>query len=764
MKIILYSSLFSKRPLLLCAITAITCGISGPTLHAQEQTLALEEVVVQARRRQENMQNVPIAVTAFQGDDLEIRDISDISQFSDLAPNVTLKPTASLSGASNAAAFFIRGIGQTDFAITTDPGVASYVDGVYIARSVGGLLDTLDVQSIEILRGPQGTLFGRNTIGGAINITTRRPAQEFSGDIRASVGSRNRRDIAAAIDLPISETLTSRVSFLSRKQDGYVQRLLGYDNAGNIVATGDKSNASALSDKQGNKNSQTFRATFEYSPSEALNFLLVADSTDVDEESAASTAVISSTGFVPSSALTAIEIPGLGLVAPGDRRLITDDIDSTYATGPNGTQLQIKGLALTTTYETDFAQIKSITAQRSTKGNFNRDGDATPFPIGEQTRKIKYDQFSQELQLNGTAFNDKVQWTIGAYYFHEESEDLVLVSLGNLFGQPPSIDIDNFVENESIALFAQSSTDISDLISLTTGIRWTSDEKKYRTRQQIPSLNLLVVDGQSRRRFNDVTGRLSIDFQLSDTHLVYAAVSSGFKSGGFTPRYVAPVEKPLSFDPEIVLSYELGSKWQGLDNRIQINSALFYADYEDIQLVLFDVFGAPINQNGGDATIWGVESELTFVVNGNFRISATAGYINAGFDTVLEPRGGAVFQPVTVNSTFPNTPEFQASISPEFNVAIDNHIALSWRLDIVYSSKVYQNFENDTELLQDAYTMIDTSIILRNEKDDWSISLGAHNLSDKRIISSGGIGRAPGFGDVNYNAPRELYLTLRKGF
>ena len=155
----------------------------------QEGAAVLEELVVTARRREENLQDVPIAVTAFQGDRLEQMDISDVSAFGDLAPNVTLKPTASLSGASNAAAFFIRGVGQTDFAVTTDPGVGTYLDGVYIARSVGGVLDTLDIESVEVLRGPQGTLFGRNTIGGAINIRSRRPADELSGDIRASTPS-----------------------------------------------------------------------------------------------------------------------------------------------------------------------------------------------------------------------------------------------------------------------------------------------------------------------------------------------------------------------------------------------------------------------------------------------------------------------------------------------------------------------------------------------------------------------------------------------
>ena len=271
--------------------------------------VAIEEVVVTARRREESLQTVPIAVTAFQGERLKRMDINDISAFSDLAPNVTLKPTASLSGASNAAAFFIRGIGQTDFAVTTDPGVGTYLDGVYIARSIGGVLDTLDVESVEVLRGPQGTLFGRNTIGGAINIRSRRPGDDFSGDIRATTGTRDRRDLAAAIDVPLSDRLKTRFSLLTQNQQGYVKRLVGLDNGGRLVPSGSKANASALSDRQGNRNNATFRLAVEYQPTDALNFYLTVDETTVDEQSAASTAAISSGGIPLPGAPPLVVLP-----------------------------------------------------------------------------------------------------------------------------------------------------------------------------------------------------------------------------------------------------------------------------------------------------------------------------------------------------------------------------------------------------------------------------------------------------------------------
>ena len=724
---------------------------------AGAETAVLEEIVVEARRRSENLQEVPIAVTAFQGYELESRDIGDISVLSDTTPNVSLKPTASLSGASNASAFFIRGVGQTDFAVTTDPGVGVYLDGVYIARSVGGVLDTLDVESIEILRGPQGTLFGRNTIGGAINVRSRRPADELSVDVNVTVGSRDRRQYAGALDLPLTDRLSARLSFLTREQDGYVKRLVAYDDGGILVPTGTKSNAHNLSDEQGNADSNTIRVAFDMDVTDSWNLYLSIDNTDIDEESAASTAAISSMGLMPDSALTPIEVPGLGLVSPGDPRLVTGDPDTTYATGPNGTDVDIDGITLISSWSfANDIQLESITAFRTTQGRFNRDGDGTPFPIGEQTRKFEYEQFSQELKLNGSMGN--IDWTTGLYFLTEDSEDLVFVSLGNLFGPPPSIDIDNYVDNESVAVYAQGTWRVSEKLGVTGGLRWTRDDKEYETSQIIPVIPLTVVDGSNDETFDAITGRLGFEYRTSDELMYYFSASRGFKSGGFTPRYVAPVATPLPFDEETVDSYELGFKWE--NDRARVNVAAFTSGYDDIQLVLFDSFGAPINQNGGDATLQGIEVEGKFLVNEIFRVSFTAGWLDSEFDSVLPPTA-LPFQPITENSEFPNSPELQVSMSPElvFPVA-KGEVRL--RLDWIYSDDVHQTFENDPELLQDSYDLVDVSISYINDRNNWSVTLGGHNLSNERIIVSGGIGRVPGFGDANYNKPREWYLRLQK--
>ena len=713
----------------------------------------IEEVVVTARKRTENLQDVPIAVTAFQGTDLEQRDLSDISQISNLTPNVTLRPTASLSGSSNSSAFFIRGIGQTDFAVTTDPGVGTYIDGVYIARSIGGVLETLDVESVEVLRGPQGTLFGRNTIGGAVNVRTKRPGDEPGGTLSLTAGRYDRIDVAGAVDLPVNERLKLRVSGLTQNRDGFVQRL--------VTDSALRTDDNIVGSRQGNENSDTVRGSILFNATDDLELLVNIDQTRVREESAASTAAITSAGLAGPTLLTPVNARDFGLIAPGDARFITDDIDTTFATGPNETTLDIFGVTGTVIWNLADLEFKSITSYRETDGTFNRDGDGTPFPIGEQTRTIDYEQFTQELQVNGSGFDARLDWTAGVFYFTEEATDLVLVRLGNIL-PPPGIDIDNYIDNESFAVFAQGTFDLSDKLSITGGIRWTRDEKEYTTAQIIAGIPVTVVDGSNDAEFDAVTGRAGLEYRLNEELLTYFSAARGFKSGGFTPRYVAPVAVPLPFGQETVWSYEIGAKWQGLEDRARLNLAAFYTDYTDIQLVLFDNFGAPINQNGGEATIWGIEAEGTYIFNDYFSLSATLGYTNAEFDEVLPPLL-VPFQPITVDSRFPNTPEFQSSVSPRLNYPLPTG-EIRLRLDWFYSSSVHQTFENDPELYQDSHHVLDASIAYADLRGDWSLTLGVHNAADERIIISGGIGRVPGFGDRNFNRPREWFLSLSKNF
>jgi len=285
-RIILEPRFLSKTPIAVAILSSIFSGASAFSVHAA----VLEEIVVTAQKREEGLQDTPIAVTAFTAAALDDKNIDNIAQLANFTPNLVFDTASPVSGLSSGAVVFIRGIGNTDFSLTTDPGVGTYVDGVYISRSAGGVLNVLDVERIEVLRGPQGTLFGRNTIGGAINIISRKPADELGGTVELSVGNYNRKNIRASIDIPLADNLLSTFAVSSKQSDGYVDRVLMGDELGDI-------------DKL------SFRGSVVFEPSESWDFQLSYDSTQIDEASAASTIA----GFTPGAGTV-----GYGLAVFGD--------------------------------------------------------------------------------------------------------------------------------------------------------------------------------------------------------------------------------------------------------------------------------------------------------------------------------------------------------------------------------------------------------------------------------------------------------------
>ena len=564
---------------------------------------ALEEVIVTAQKRAQNLQDIPIAVTAFSTADIERRNFSNIAQLADFTPNVIFDTTTSISGLSSGAAVFIRGIGQIDFGLTTDPGVGTYVDGVYMSRSVGGVLDTLDIERIEILRGPQGTLFGRNTMGGALNITSQRPGREFGGLAELTLGDFDRIDVRAAVDLPLGDTLGLRLAASSKQRDGYVDRLL-------------------VGDVLGDENRQSFRAALLWTPSNRFELYATADYAQIDEASAGS--VLAGITQAPNVIVYNLfdapgnHVPGFGDGIPYDERFITHDPDTTYADGPTGTNLDIGGAALTLVWSLESLEIKSITAYRTTSGEFFRDPDNSPLVI-THTSNPDYDheQLTQEFTFTGEA--GPLEYVAGLFYLTEEGTDNVFVPLAPSLGFITNLaDIDN----DSAAVYGQATWHVTDQLRLTGGLRYTEDDKTFTPFQRIlfgaagpaPGVSVpLIPDDTVDARFDQATGRLAVEFKQNDEALYYASFTQGFKSGGFNFRYVVPRDEALAFDPETVDSYELGFKWQGAEDRLRLNANVFFMDYQDIQVQVFEVGGGPLTQNAGTADIRGAELELMAV-------------------------------------------------------------------------------------------------------------------------------------------------------
>ncbi|MBB6521701.1 TonB-dependent receptor [Pseudoteredinibacter isoporae] len=751
------------------AISFALVAALSPSMYAQG---TLEEVVVTAQKREESLQDTPIAVSAFTSLAIENKGIDNIAQVANFTPNLVFDTTSPVSGLSSGAVVYIRGIGNTDFSLTTDPGVGTYVDGVYMSRSAGGVLDVLDVERIEVLRGPQGTLFGRNTIGGAINITSRKPADEFQGKLELTVGNDSRQDVRAAIDIPFTESLRSSWAFSSKKRDGYVSRL----NVG---------------DKLGDEEKLSFRGNIIYELNEQWDFALNLDSTEINEASAASSLV----GFTPGAGTIGYSLASFGDIPAG----LTDlaqyipprASDITYATGKSGTKLSIDGVAFVANYHAESFDLKYTYADRETEGEFNRDPDNSPHAITE-TRNPNYqhEQSSHELQITGGLFDDRLRYVGGLYYFEEQGTDDVFV---DVFLPTPDLSagfpatINNFadVDNRSEAAYLQLTWQLSDVWSVTGGLRHTRDEKFFRYTQYIGAddqgngypffpgavnqngvftsgLAPLVGNGsgQVSDAFEQTSYKFGVDANLEDGTLLYYSFSQGFKSGGFVLRYVEAVDEVRTFEPETLDSHEIGVKWQGWDDRLRVNAAAYWSDYEDVQVTFFDNLGGPVTANAGVVDIKGLELEVTAILVENLQMDLGYGYTDASYDEI-NPIDGLSLS-IDRNAKLVNTPEHSFNLGFEYIVPLESN-ELAFRVDYRYTDEIYNDSQNSRFLFEQAYELWNASLRY-SIGESIDVMLFGKNLKDERYIESGDSNFGLGFHEANFNRPREYGLTLRYRF
>lgn len=742
---------------------------SAETATVDQDNKGLDDIVVTAQKRAENLQTTPIAVTAFNAAALANKNVDDISGIAAFTPNLQFDSTAPLSGASSAAIVFIRGVGKSGYQVTDDPGVGTYVDGVYVSSSVGGVLDVLDVERIEVLRGPQGTLFGRNTIGGAISITTKRPSQKPGGSVEATYGNYDRMEIRGSIDTPISDVLRTKLTFGYKRADGW-SNLLAVDYP--PPAHNNRSQRTP-----GDVNRGSGRLAVEYAPSDVFNLYLTADVSRIREATVASTALAVPLDGTLTAAYNAvdaarIDVPGYGtgvlydsrwVVAPGNKR-------GTFQTGPNGTDLNVTGFAGTAEWKlADNLTLKSITAFRKVDGSFNRDADNSPLQIADCFSDFKQHQFSQEGQLLGTAFSDRVDYIAGAYYFKEGAVDDYRCAL------PPSIGtviLKSDADNSSYAAFGQASFKLMDDLKITAGLRYTHDKKSL-----LPDFIYDPAAGGAfagvrtvpfervTETFSNVSPRFSLDYKLSRDVLFYGSYSRGYKGGGFNARTVSPRADVLAFRPEKLATFEIGTKLEMLDRRVRLNIAAFTTKYENLQITVIEGF-APGTQNGGDARIKGFEAELTAKPSDGLTLNAALAHLDTKYTKLLafSPDVLPAFQ-VRAGNKLSNSPEWTASAGFDYRIpalAIDGDIVL--RGDWSYNSKIYNDDINSIWLTQPGYSIFNAQVAYENSAGNWDLVVWGKNLSDKQYIFSGDANAAAGFVQGNYSAPRTYGVTFRRRF
>ncbi len=789
----------SVRGALRAFIAMLGLGVLLPATAAE-----LEEVVVTAQKVIQNVQDVPIAITAFTSEEIQTKGLTDLTHLSALTPNVNLDGGSPFSGDSSVLSASIRGIGQDDFAFNLDPGVGVYVDGVYLARTIGANQNLLDVERIEIAKGPQGTLSGRNTIGGAVNIVTHTPGNEFKFSGQATLGNYERRDVQLMVDAPITDRILSTVSISTQTREGWTDiepypagSSIGM-NAFKVMGQSDMPKASETegSAHDGGKDVQAMRGKILFNVSDTVNVTLGGDYTHQDQSGLANTvrgvfgtnqdtylnpnspeagllfagplmgnfynmcittpsAALAAGPFnttnglcgplgvgtwnsaagrfrgngftggvpalggngavgVPNAVLNNLVadlggvaqpngsflLPGGGVVKlgaagdphggsviyPGQTPRLYWDLantntgskDKTFANGPSFAKYDNWGASFTIDWDIrDDMTLKSITGYRGIDWQVGTDLDGMPESIQEVTDHQEQDQWSQEFQLTGKAFDDRLDYVLGLYYFTEEGfvHDFVPFDTAYLW----IYDYKNDVHTDSYAGYMNLHYKVTDALGLTFGFRYSEEKKDFEggqgdlngfsykisgcldpaadantfpafgflppglTCQQIlgfpdPTNPLRYFPaGKDKQSWSDFSPTAGLQYHFNDDIMGYFSYSEGFKSGGWTTRLSQPIPDSdlATFDPEHNTAYEIGVKSEWLDSRVRANIAGFYNDYKDIQINV-QQGPSPVYQNAGDADIWGFELEVQSVWENGFALDGAVGFMDAEYTDLNE--------------------------------------------------------------------------------------------------------------------------------
>jgi iron complex outermembrane recepter protein len=721
----------------LASIAVSGVAVTAPVM-AQDEAASAEsgdEIIVTARRREENLLDVPIAVSAFSGEALELRGALDLTDIGNITPNTTLETSR---GSNSTLSAFIRGIGQQDPVSGFEPGVGIYLDDVYLNRPQAAVLDIYDVERIEVLRGPQGTLYGRNTIGGAVKYVTKRLPQEFALSARATVGTYDQADGVVTVSAPVGEIVRVGGSVARLSRGGFGDNLTtGLENY--------------------NKDVWAARGTLELGGYGAPVSVRISGDYSRDKSDPRGGHRI---------------IPGLLSGAP-----VLDNVFDTRGGLVDPKQdIEAYGLAMNISVDlSDTLTLRSISAWRKDDTLTPIDFDALPAADVDVPGGYFNEQVSQEVQLLVDA--GPFSGMVGAYYLDATADTLFDVRLFTTLSGLTAF-TNAAVDTETYAVFGDFTYDLSDQLSLSVGGRYTWDKRTANILRQNylgggspffggagVAFGAASTNFSGQRDFKKFTPRVSLSFKPTPDDNIYASFSQGFKGGGFDPRGVganAPdlngngirgendeVAAFLSFRPESVDSYEVGYKGNAFDGGLTYALAGFYADYTDVQIpgsVACIVSGLPsfcgVTSNAGKATFKGVELEFNArlgesVANDGDRLNllGAVGYIDAQFDQYISniasvPTDVAAFRDVQ------NTPAWTASATLAYMTPIGAG-RLNLGTTISYRSSTTQFEIPNPYIDQSGYALVDASLVYTAPDDRWSIGLYGKNLFDKEYKTSG---------------------------
>jgi len=693
--------------------SSLSCLSISASVHAQPANTTIEEVVVTAQKRETSLQETPISITAFSASQLEDQLVTKVSDITRSVPNVKFNHGRDTS---SEATVHIRGVGQSDE--QGAPGVGIYVDDVFLARPNGSLFDLNNVERIEVLRGPQGTLFGRNTIGGAIHVITRKPSSDFDYQAELGVGSFGGVHARGSVNVPVSDRLYSRISLLTSNHDGWVRDV----------------NQQAFSrDDLNAQDSQAVRLQLRYRPSDSLTVDFSYDNT----RGQSTTPAIHLMDVLPNTNGILGLINGAPeLSAPGPfESFVVGDPREINLNQDTLDDLDVSGGSFVFDWTlANGVGFKSITAYREFDNRISIDLDGTPLRVFDQRSFLEQEQSTQEFQLTGDT--ERLDWVVGVFYFDEKN--IFDTNVGIFLGDTPSLEFsfDRTVTQDttSYAVYGNATYRIADALSATAGIRYT-DEKLDFDIVRTPLVSQVTFSGSPSTDFTSATPKLGIEYRWNEDMFGYGSVSQGFKAGGFNTR--ASTDGALEdFDPEEATSYEVGFKSNWLNDRLLFNSSVYYVDYQNIQLQTFFVAGtgdlvSSVN-NAGEAVVQGVEMELTYLPVRGLEINASVGLTDAEFKEYEDAElGDLSFR------KFQDTPEEQYFFAAQYSWPLNGGGGLLLGADYSYQSEVFHDPANNEEIAEDGYGLFNARLKWTNAAGNMDITAFVKNITDEEYLVSG---------------------------
>jgi iron complex outermembrane recepter protein len=687
------------RPALVTAM-ALSTGLTAPGSFAQ----VLEEVLVTARKREENLQQIAVSVSVLSSQTISDAGLVRLTDISQLVPNMTNQENIS----NKFTNVTLRGLSSSG-GLGNDPGIGVYVDEVYVARESGFNADLLDIERIEVLRGPQGTLFGRNTAVGAINISTKKPLDEFEGMVLADVGDYEYQRYGALVNGPITEELSAKLSGVYNNRDGYLDNTFG-----------------------GTVNSvdyYTLRGQMLWEPVDRLELLLIGD---YRNDTSDGNNLVTRNQGEPLDKNYEVSIPDSG-----------------------SEEVEAQGLALNAKYELKDYLLTSITSVNKIDEEYENDQDWSELDALTGNDKRDNKQWSQELRIS-TMTESSLQWVAGLYYFNQEFDavqesingpDTVFAALGltNLIGSgtPPSsiglpdsvnIEATSTIDADSYAAYGNVDYSINEQWSVNAGLRFSRDKKELDYVQVADPL--AVAFGFNNLDINDDidddewTPTVSLNWSPVEDLLTYIKYSKGYKAGGFN-NSISSSGSAVAFDPETLDAYELGVKSTWLDNTLRLNAAIFQMEYDDKQESAFVTGIGFVQTNAGEATSEGAEVELEYLLTEDWSIYGSVGYVDATYDEYIidedENNNG---------NDLTRAPEWTANIGTQVEWQYTDNLRGMFRLDYSYQDESFTQANNDPFFIAEEQNLVNARLQVSDADRIWQATLWGRNLTDDDSINT----------------------------